>query len=83
MAENNGGEKFIVVKSWQTLLTLLALLGSIVVSYTTIKAQTQENERRIQHLEEQTVNKDQLDDIKSRLERIERKLDQVEERRHP
>ena len=81
MAADGNGEKVIAIRSWQAFLGILTLAGSIVLSYASMKAQTEENTRRIQLIEEQTVRKEQLEDIKARLERIERKLDrEVEDR---
>jgi uncharacterized protein HemX len=80
MTEHNGGH-FIVVKSWQTLLLLLGMMGSALAGYTVTKFQTEENTRRIETLEKDNVRKEQLEDVQRRLQRIEDKLDREHARR--
>jgi hypothetical protein len=67
--------RFIVVKSWQTLLVFLGMAGSALAGYAVTRYQTEENTRRIEKLEEQQVRKEQLEDVQRRLQRIEDKLD--------
>jgi tRNA C32,U32 (ribose-2'-O)-methylase TrmJ len=81
MAADGNGEKFIAVKSWQVFLAVLGMAASMLLSYASMKAQTEENTRQIRQIQEETVKKEQLEDIKSRLERIERKIDHEEELR--
>ena len=81
--ESNGG-RVIVVKNWHVLLTLLLWAASFIAGWATLRAQTDDNTRRIQDMDEKHVRKEQFgelrDDIIRRLDRIERKVDQ--ERQH-
>lgn len=75
MGADDNGDKVIAIKSWQAFLGILTLAGSIVLSYASMKAQTEQNTQDIRHIQEETVKKEQLEDIKARLDRIERKID--------
>lgn len=75
-------EQFIVVKSWATVLAVLTLLVSVIISYTALRDQANETERRVQKLEDRpNVSIDMYvagqDALKDRLSRIERKIDET------
>lgn len=85
MGSDSNGDKVIAVKSWQAfiglLVTIVTLAGSILISYASMKTETEENTRQIRQIQEDTVKKEQLEDIRERLRRIERKLDHEEDLR--
>lgn len=85
MSETNGGS-IMQVKNWHVLLVLLTWLVIAVVSFTTLRIQQDETERRVLELEKRpTVTYDQYKDgqsaIEQRLSRIENKLDAEQARR--
>lgn len=75
--ESNG--RILAVKNWHVLLTLAFWLVTAVLSYAKLSADTSDNTRRIQDMEQQHVRKEQFselrDDIIHRLDRIETKVD--------
>ena len=75
--ESNG--KLLVVERWHAFLMIFAWLVTAVVSYATLRADTNDNSRRIQDMEAQHVRKEQFnelrEDIIHRLDRIESKVD--------
>lgn len=78
----------IVVHNWHLVLTIICWLVLCTMAFTTLRAQSDENERRIQQLElRPNVTLQQYQDgqhnIEQRLERIEKKIDDVETRRRP
>jgi hypothetical protein len=75
-AESNG-----FLKWWQAAIGAATLIVAIALYVGATKAQTDENSRQIRQIQEETVKKEQLEDIKARLDRIERKIDRVEEER--
>lgn len=77
-ADGNGNN---ALNRWHALLAMIALVGTMAISYATTKVETEENTRQIRQIQEDTVKKEQLEDIKARLDRIEKKLDRVEEER--
>ena len=79
MAADGNGDK--ALNRWHALIGMAVLLGGIVLSYANTRAETEENTRQIRQIQEDTVKKEQLEDIKQRLERIERKIDHEEELR--
>lgn len=81
MAADGNGDKVIAIKSWQAFIGIVTLASSIVLSYASMKAQTEQNTQDIRHIQEETVKKEQLEDIKARLDRIERKIDRVDDER--
>lgn len=87
MANGDGGS-VVTVKNWAVVLVLITWLVSGGALYATMKAQTDDNARRIQELEKRpTVTMQQYQDgqdyIKQRLDRIERKQDRIIEESAP
>lgn len=78
MAEQTSG-RFVVVKNWHCILTLLAWLAMAVAQFVTLQSHAEETARRVQALEEKKVEQKQFDELKEdilrRLQRIEDKLD--------
>jgi hypothetical protein len=72
------GEQFIVIKSWQTLLVILTLIGGLVLSYGTLQERESQDRLDIRELKEHSIAKDQFQSLDKRLERIEKKLDDQE-----
>jgi hypothetical protein len=70
------GKSIIVIKGWHHVILILCLIAGMVVSYATLQANGAENTRRIEEHERNFVRKEQFEDIKDRLARIERKLDE-------
>jgi hypothetical protein len=70
----------IVIKGWHHILLIATLLVSVVISYATLRSSADENSRRVRDLETGTLRKEQFDlamqEMRGRLERIERKVDQ-------
>lgn len=82
---SNGDGPVITVKNWHVLLTLGTLLVTGAMAFATLRAQSDENERRIRELEQRpSVTLQQYQDgqhvLEQRLDRIERKLDQADVR---
>lgn len=86
MPSENGGS-VITVKNWHVVLTLLAWLVGCTLAFATLRAQGDENERRIRDLENRpSVTLQQYQEgqrvLEQRLDRIERKLDAADTRKH-
>lgn len=86
MASDDSGGKVLIVKNWTVVLSLITWTILCVGAFFTVKAQTDENSRRILDLENRpTVTLQQYQDgqevLKQRLDRIERKLD-AQDARH-
>jgi hypothetical protein len=82
VANENGGS-VVTVKNWHVLLTLVTWLVICTMAFANLRAQGQENERRIQELEQKpSVTLQQYQEgqrvLEQRLDRIERKIDAVE-----
>lgn len=81
-------EKIVEVKSWQALLTLITMAVLCVLAYARLDSQAAENQRRIMELENRPIVTNPVYEngqrmIEQRLERIERKIDNVDAgRRH-
>lgn len=78
----------ITVRNWHVVLTMVTWLVICTMAFMTLKAQGDENERRIQQLElRPTVTLQQYQEgqhnIEQRLDRIERKIDAVDARKRP
>ena len=71
--------KILAVKNWHVVLTLLFWLATALLSYATLRADTNDNTRRISDMEKTHVRKEQFDELRDdiirRLDRIETKVD--------
>lgn len=72
-----------MVKNWQVFLTLLVWLVTIVAGFTQLHDHAEESRRRIEQLEQRPVVTEQQyidgqNALKTRLDRIENKLDAAE-----
>ena len=81
----SNGESIATVKNWHVILVLVSWLVIGVMGYADLRAQSNENERRIQTLESRPgVTLDQYQDgqhaLERRLDRIETKVDDLESR---
>jgi hypothetical protein len=79
----NGDGSVITVKNWHVMFTLITWLVVCSMAFATLRAQSDENERRIRELEQKpSVTLQQYQDgqrvLEQRLDRIERKLDQAD-----
>ncbi len=86
MANENGGS-VVTVKNWHVLLTLLTWLVICAMAFANLRAQGEENERRIRDLElKPAVTEQQYEDgqrvLEQRLDRIERKIDGGDRQRY-
>ena len=90
-ATQGTGGNVLTVKNWHVLLVLVSWLVLAVMAFTNLRAQAEEEDRRIRDLEAKpTITYQQYADgqhnLEQRLERIERKLDAEQdakqERRH-
>ena len=75
--------KVLQIKSWQVFLTLLLWLMWAVASYTSLRADANESQRRIRDLEQRRVVTEDLyaegqKALERRLARIEDKLDALD-----
>lgn len=73
----------IVVKNWQVFLTLLLWLVTMVAGFTQLHDHAEESSRRIRDLEQRpVVTQQQYEEgqqaLKTRLDRIENKIDNAE-----
>jgi hypothetical protein len=73
---SSASEQFVVVKSWHTVLILITLIAGIILSYGSVRDQTDENTRRIRDLEQRPqVSQQSVDELNRRLERLEQRFD--------
>ena len=77
----------ITVKNWHVILTMAAWLVFGAMAFAALRAQSDENERRIRDLEQKpSVTLQQYQDgqrvLEQRLDRIERKIDATDARKH-
>lgn len=64
--------------SWShVVITLVVWVLTIGIAYQGLRGNTAENTRRIQGLEEKSVDRREYDDLKARMSRIEEKLDRA------
>lgn len=80
---NDGDGSVITVKNWHVLLTLITWLVVCTMAFANLRAQGDENERRIKELEQRpSVTLPQYQDgqraLEQRLDRIEGKVDRLE-----
>ena len=62
--------------SWShVVITLVVWVLTIGMVYAGLRDKTDENARRIQAIEEKSVDRREYDDLKARMSRIEEKLD--------
>ena len=84
---NDGDGSVITVKNWHVLLTLITWLVVCTMAFANLRAQGDENERRIKELEQRpSVTLPQYQDgqaaLERRLDRIEGKVDRLESAHH-
>jgi hypothetical protein len=79
MEPNGNGSKIFTVKNWHVVLTLIVWAATMLTGWVTVRAQTEQNQKDIEILKQNTVSKERYDemreDILRRLQRIEDKLD--------
>lgn len=85
MPSENGA--VVAVKNWHVVLTLITWLVVCTMAFSSLRAQSDEQERRIRDLEQRpAVTLQQYQDgqhvLEQRLDRIERKLDAADTTKH-
>lgn len=72
-------EKFIIVKSWHIVISLLSLIVIVTLFFGSLRDDTIQNKQEIQEMKQQNLTRDLYElgqkNTEQRLERIEKKLD--------
>lgn len=76
---NDQPSRPIIVKDWHVVTLFLGMILTAVISFVTVRDQSDENARRIRELEQRKVDRDILDNyqqaIKERFDHLEKLID--------
>ena len=83
MRGTHHGDNFFLIRSWHTLILVLTVVIGMALSYASTRDQTNQNTQDIQELKQRALTRDlyeaSQEDIKQRLDRLEKKIDSIED----